>query len=120
MRLARVTNPARHTTLAEEAHFADNYFSRFLGLMGRKSLAPGAALFIVGDNAIHSLFMRFSFDAAFLSADGEVLHMMHSMKAWRFSKFVRGAKSVLELPAGVLFSSHTEIGDQLKIEEYPQ
>lgn len=118
MRLSRVENRSRSTTLAERAAFADNIFSRFLGLMGRKSLAPGEALFIVGDNAIHSLFMRFRFDAAFLSADGEVLYMMHSMKAWRASKFVRGAKSVLELPAGVLLATNTEVGDHLSIEEY--
>ena len=115
MRLARVENRARSTTLAEQARFADNLFSRFLGLMGRKSLAPGEALFIVGDNAIHSLFMRFRFDAAFLSAAGEVLYMIHSMKAWRASKFVRGAKSVLELPAGTLLATHTEVGDRLTI-----
>lgn len=120
MRLARVENRTRNTTLADHARFADNYFSRFLGLMGRKSLAPGEALFIVGDNAIHSLFMRFRFDAAFLSADGEVLHVIHSMKAWRASKFVRGAKSVLELPAGVLLASQTEVGDHLSIEDYKQ
>jgi uncharacterized membrane protein (UPF0127 family) len=118
VRLARVENRTRNTALAERAAFADNYFSRFLGLMGRKRLAPGEALFIVGDNAIHSLFMRFRFDAAFLSADGEVLHIIHSMKPWRASKFVYGAKSVLELPAGALLASQTEVGDHLGIEEY--
>lgn len=118
MRTARVTNRNRNTVLAERARFADNIFSRFLGLMGRKSLASGEALFIVGDNAIHSLFMRFLFDAAFLSADGEVLYMMHSMKPWRASKFVRGGKSVLELPAGVLIATQTQVGDKLDIEEY--
>lgn len=118
MRRAHVRNETRNTVLADKAAFADNIFSRFLGLMGRQSLAPGEALFIVGDNAIHSLFMRFQFDAAFINSDGVVLYAIHSMKQWRASKFVRGAKSVLELPAGVLQATQTEVGDRLVIEEY--
>jgi uncharacterized membrane protein (UPF0127 family) len=45
------------------------------------------------------------------------MHMIHAMPPWRTSKIVRGAKMVVELPAGTLTRSHTEIGDTLRIEK---
>jgi uncharacterized membrane protein (UPF0127 family) len=38
------------------------------------------------------------------------------MAPWRTSKIVRGAKLVVELPAGTLFSSNTDVGDTIVIE----
>jgi len=115
-RTGRVYNITRDSEIASEIVYADNLISRFFGLMGQPELAAGRGLLIVGDNAIHSFFMRFRFDACFLDKENRVLFMIHSMKPWRASRFVRGGNAVLELPAGALQATGTALGDQLRVE----
>jgi uncharacterized membrane protein (UPF0127 family) len=59
--------------------------------------------------------MKFIFDAIFLDKKLRVVHLMRDMKPWRVSKIVFGADSVLELPAGLIAHSGTELGDQLEM-----
>jgi uncharacterized membrane protein (UPF0127 family) len=59
--------------------------------------------------------MRFTFDAIFLDKDLRVVHLAPEMKPWRISKMVFSAKSVLELPAGFIFQTGTELGDQFEM-----
>jgi uncharacterized membrane protein (UPF0127 family) len=44
-------------------------------------------------------FMRFAIDAAFLDPEGRVLRVAEHLRPWRIAA-CRGARSVLELPAG--------------------
>ena len=59
--------------------------------------------------------MKFVFDAVFLDKDLKVVHLMRDMPAWRPSKMVWQAKSVLELPAGMIAQTGTELGDQFEM-----
>jgi uncharacterized membrane protein (UPF0127 family) len=88
------------------------------GLLGREGLEVGEGLYIRPCSSIHSFFMKFRFDAAFVDGEGKVLHIIRAMKPWRISKMVPGAIGVVELPAGML--EETLIGDQLEfISEKP-
>jgi uncharacterized membrane protein (UPF0127 family) len=60
--------------------------------------------------------MRFPIDVIFLGNDLKVMHVIRAMPPWRTSKIVRGAKMVVELPAGTLASSETDVGDTIIIE----
>lgn len=111
----RVTNVTRGTTLATSSARAADPVRRGVGLMGRKGLAEGEGLIIDPCNGIVSFFMRFRFDAVFLDAEGHVCHLVENMTPWRVSKIVRGAKRVVELPAGVVQRSGTEVGDAVEI-----
>jgi uncharacterized membrane protein (UPF0127 family) len=91
-------------------------WTRFMGLMGKDSLPAGGGLIIRPCNSIHSFFMRFVFDAVFVGGDAQVVHVVHEMKRRRGTKLVRGAKCVIELPAGVLRATETGIGDHIEIE----
>lgn len=91
-----------------------SFGTRLKGLLGRKGLEEGEGVFIRPCNSIHSFFMKFRFDAAFVDGDGKVLHLIRSMKPWRISKIVVGAAGVVELPAGML--EGTSVGDRLKFE----
>jgi hypothetical protein len=92
-----------------------------MGLMGRRSLAPGTALFLPGDNGIHMFFMRFAIDAVFVSrptADGvrRVMSVHRCLRPWiGLVPFVRGAAGVLELPTGTIDQSETAPGDLVRI-----
>ena len=78
---------------------ADNPWTRLRGLLGRKSLDPDEGLLIRPTNSIHMLFMRFPIDAVFLDRELVVLRVVPGLAPWRMA-MQRGAKAVVELPAG--------------------
>lgn len=94
---------------------ADTPFARMKGLLGRKELGAGEGLLIRRTWSIHTLFMRFPIDAVFLDRDMRVLSMRTNLKPWRAAAH-RGAKSVLELPAGECDRRGTGVGDVLRVE----
>ena len=88
--------------------------SRRRGLLGRDSLPEDSALIIVPSNAIHTFFMRFAIDVAFLSKTGRVLKTCSAIPPWRIS-WAWGGFAVVELPAGALARCDTRRGDTLRI-----
>jgi uncharacterized membrane protein (UPF0127 family) len=88
--------------------------SRRTGLLGRDGLDQGHALIIAPTSAIHTFFMRFAIDVAFVRRDGRVVGIRHAMKPWRVAAAL-GAHAVIELPAGTLADSGTVRGDNLII-----
>jgi len=113
----KVSNRTRGTLLAESARLANNPLTRAVGLMFRKSLPPGGGLIIRPCNAVVCFFMRFPIDVIFVDEDGAVRYIIPAMRPWRVSRFVRGAKSVIELPAGAAAAAQTCDGDLLVVEE---
>ena len=74
-------------------------FSRMKGLLGRTELRPGEGLLLRPASAIHTFFMRFPIDAVFLDRDWRVVGIAGDVAPWRTAGR-KGAKAVLELPAG--------------------
>ena len=115
-------NETRGTTLAETVETAGSIWARFMGLMGRKALPAGHALWLPGDNGIHMFFMRFPIDAVFVtkpSGDGSrtVVAAKRGLRPWTgMVPLVRGAAGVLELPAGSIDASGTIVGDALRLD----
>ena len=58
--------------------------------------------------------MRFPIDAVFTDAAGRVLRIEAALPAWR-TVACRGAKAVLELPAGAAAAAGLETGDELRL-----
>ena len=81
------------------------------GLLGRASLEPDEGLLIRPAGSIHMLFMRFPIDAVFLDRELRVLKVVRELRSWRLAS-ARGAKVVVELPAG---SAAVEPGDRLEL-----
>jgi len=114
-KLLTATNLTRGTRLTECGRVADNAITRLVGLLRDKILAEGDGLWIVPCNSIHSIGMKFEFDAIFLDKNLRVVHLMREMKPWRISKLVFAAHSVLEVPAGLIARTATEVGDTLEM-----
>jgi uncharacterized membrane protein (UPF0127 family) len=120
-------NVERGTVLAEQLEVADGLWAKFMGLMGRASLADGTGLWLPSSNGIHMMFMRFPIDAVFVGrsipAEGgarPVLSVHPGLRAWvGLVPFVRGADGVLELPLGTIERSGTAVGDRLLLEPAP-
>ncbi len=108
-------NSTRGVNLTEQGRVADNILTRLVGLLRDDHLKPGDGLWIIPCNSIHSFAMRFLFDAVFLDRKLQVVHLISEMKPWRASKMILSAHSVLELPAGALLTSGTQLGDQLEM-----
>jgi uncharacterized membrane protein (UPF0127 family) len=96
---------------------AESFLPRLIGLMGRAQLPPGEGLHIVPCNSIHTFFMRFPIDIAFLTEQGAVVKTLHALRPWRASAIYFKAHSVLELPAGTLQATQTQEGDTLVFEQ---
>src|SRR5688572_13164254 len=87
-------------------------------LLGRDRLDEGHALIIAPTNAVHTFFMRFPIDIAFVRKDGRVVGTHHAVKPWRIACTLRG-HAAIELPTGTLTNSDTVSGDQLVITATP-
>jgi uncharacterized membrane protein (UPF0127 family) len=117
-------NVTRDSVLAGSVEDAAGLWGKFMGLMGRASLAPDAGLWLPDSNGIHMMFMRFPIDAVFVSRpdpsrDGAraVVALRERLPAWRgLVPLVRGAHGVLELPAGTIAASGTAVGDLVALE----
>ncbi len=113
----RVTNLSRGTVLAHRAAVARSFRARLRGLLGRRALAPGEGLLISPTTAVHTFFMRFPIDVAFLDEGGKVVRAYHALPPFRVAIGGKRARKALELPAGTLAATSTQEGDQLLLEE---
>ena len=87
------------TVVCERVALADSPVTRMRGLLGRDGLEQGEGLLLRPAASIHTFFMRFPIDAVFLDKSLVVVGIEDAIDPWRTAK-QRGAKSVLELPAG--------------------
>ena len=85
--------------VCERCLLAETPLARLRGLLGRSDLPAGEGLLLRPAGSIHTAFMRFSIDAVFLDRADRVLKVAHELPPWRMAG-CRGARAVLELPAG--------------------
>ncbi len=91
--------------LCERCLLAETALTRMKGLLGRRELPSGEGILLKPAASVHMAFMRFPIDAVFLDGDLRVV-------PWRAAGS-RGAKAVLELPAGEAKRRGLTAGDRL-------
>ncbi len=89
--------------------------SRRTGLLKHTSLDPHTAMLIAPTNAVHTFFMRFAIDIAFVNKDGRILKISRGLPPWRMSA-AWGGYAVVEMAAGAFEKADTAAGDHLVIE----
>ena len=112
----RIVNSTKGTLLASRAEIADCFRKRLVGLLGRRALDPGCALWLFPSNAIHTIGMRFPIDVVMLSRNATVVKVCAGVRPYSVVWPNFQAQSVLELPANAIAKSSTAAGDLLKIE----
>jgi uncharacterized membrane protein (UPF0127 family) len=107
--------------IADQIKTADNPWRQIKGLIGTKSLAPGAGLWFPGTNSIHMMFMSIPIDVLFLSKPDEqglrkVLALRNNLPTWRgVVWWVGGSDGCVELDAGVLAGAGIAKGDLISL-----
>ena len=102
------------SVVCERCVVAATPWRRLKGLLGRSGLDEGEGLLIRPSSSIHMFFMRFPIDAVFLDEHLVVRKVVPGLKPWRIAA-ARGAKSVVELPAGTAARHGLEDGDRLAL-----
>jgi len=109
-----IVNSRTGLVLADDLIRAFDSAARRTGLLKHRGLPPGSAMIIAPSNAIHTFFMKFPIDIAFVGRDGRVRKIREALPPWRMSAALR-AYAVIELPAGAIQRSGTVAGDTLVI-----
>jgi hypothetical protein len=108
-------NRTKQTFLADRVEVADSMVSRLVGLLGRRSLAPGGGLWIFPSRGIHTWGMVFDIDVVFLDRHLRVVALRELVRPFSITPINLSAESVIELPAHTIFKSRTEVGDEIVI-----
>jgi uncharacterized protein len=108
----QVKNLTRQTVLAISLEVADSGAKRNKGLLGRNELSPGAGLWILPCQSVHTFGMQFSIDLVYLDRKHRIRKVRSSVRPWRISACLT-AHSVLELPAGAIRDTLSRPGDTL-------
>jgi len=103
--------------LANRVLWATTSQLRRRGLLGRDQLDRDEGMFIAPTEWVHTFGMQFPIDVAFLSEHGVVLKINHKLRPYRFSKLSLHAQGALELAAGRLAETGTEIGDTIEFRD---
>ena len=89
---------------------------RAVGLLGRRDLQLGEAMWFSPSRGVHTCGMRFAIDLVGLDAAGRVVDRVVGMKPWRLRLPRRRVVGVLELPEGSLDRSDTQLGHRLSFQ----
>jgi len=113
------TNLDTGALVADNVAVADTRATRAVGLLSRSGLNPGEALWIVPSRGVHTWWMRFTIDVLALNERGVVVDRVAGLKPWRIRLPRRGTAGVLELPAGCIAATRTEIGHRIQLTTGP-
>ena len=109
----KIVNTTRTTVIASNIEIADSFSSRSKGLLGRRSIEQGYALVIRPCNSIHMFFMHFSIDVIFVDKSNKVVGLIKDIKPFRLSPIYFKAWQAIELAAGTIDLTNTQISDIL-------
>jgi uncharacterized protein len=110
-----VFNKTRESFLSLNVTVADSHFARLRGLIGRIRLKPDEGIWVIPSQGVHSLGVLFSTDLVYLDANHQVIHVVESFGTFRIASLRLRAASVLQLHTRTIYSSQTQVGDQLLI-----
>ena len=115
-----VTNLTRGRCVAAQVWLADRWWLRLRGLLGRNPLREGEGLMLEPCKAVHMVGMRYPIDVVFIDRQGGVVATYHGLQPGSRSHWHQQAALALELRAGTLRATETEMGDALRWAPTPE
>ena len=114
MRTVQVFNVSKAIIIAEQAKLASSLGQRLKGLLGCNSLSDNEAMILKPCNSIHTFFMRFPIDVLFLDRNMRIIRVIENMQPFRMCHIVWGSKLTIELPAGKISQTNTQLSDTIE------
>jgi uncharacterized protein len=103
------------TVTAVRVFQARSFISRLFGLLGRRPLSAGEALWIQPCSSVHTVGMRYAIDVVFVDDSGRVLATHESLAPRRLAA-ARRARAALEMPSHSLAALGIVPGRRLTVE----
>ncbi len=113
MQTVQIFNVAKGAVIARQAKLTVSFGQRMKGLLGQDSLAANEALILKPCSSIHTFFMRFAIDVLFLDKNMQIVRLIQNMPPNRLSPIVWASKMAIELPAGKISQTNTQVGDKV-------
>lgn len=104
----------KNKVLSNNILLADTLYLRLVGLMFKKELKDAEGLLLHPCNSIHTCFMKYPIDVAFISSDNVIIKIIRDLKPWRMTWLYFKAQKTLEMPAGK-FPSDLNEGDKVEV-----
>jgi len=111
-------NSRSGAVIASSVELAMTSAERRRGLLGRDRMAPDSAIVITRCNAVHTFWMRFAIDIAFVDSSGTVKKVVEALVPWRMAGTLF-ASTVIEFPAGTLKNGALQVGDRVYLTAEP-
>ncbi len=118
--MVRVINETRGHELGARIGHADRWWLRLRGMIGRGPLEPGGGLLIDPCRGVHMYGMKQSLDVAFVDGRGAIVALYPELSPGARTPMHSAARRAVELPAGTLAGTGTEVGDVLTWEPSPE
>lgn len=112
----KVYNSTQNKEISDNVKMADNFFTRSIGLLSKKSLSEGEGLIIKPCCSIHTFFMRFAIDVIFVNKKNEVIALYENVSPWRVLPIHPTSYYVIELPAHSISNKNINKGDLISLE----
>jgi len=110
----RLVNARTGGEIAAHVDAAFDSESRRRGLFGREVFREGEALVIAPCEAVHTWFMKWPIDLAFVTREGKVLSTHSGLRPWRMAMSMR-AFAAIELPDGTVVRTGIQPGDTIGV-----
>lgn len=104
------------TTHVGIAKVTNTFFSRLIGLLGKKGIPEDKGLLLYPVSSIHTYGMQFPIDVIFLDKEKTVLEIVRNMQPGN-NKKVSNAYYVIEVKAGRLRECRLQVGYKLEFKE---
>ena len=112
----RATVPSRDLVLVRSGRVAARFWPRLKGLLGTRGLLPGDGLLITPCSSVHMLGMRYAIDVLYLDGQDRVVGIDHALAPGHIGGWHRGARYVIELPAGTCQAAGVAAGDRVAVD----
>lgn len=116
--MSRMVRTSDQVEIVNHLVIADRYWSRLVGLMGRRFLPRGEGLLLTRSNSIHMWFMRIPIDVVFLekidTQSWRVKKLALGLRPWKLLPVgCMSATDTLELPIQTIQKSNLQVGEVL-------
>lgn len=115
MQTVQIFNVTKGVVIAPQAQLACTLIPRLKGLLGRSGLGQDQGLILKPCNSIHTFFMRFTIDVLFLDKNMRIVKIINSMPPFRLSPLVWTSQMAVELPAGKVAQTETQVDDIVEL-----